>query len=94
MRIDRYIADSYGGSDAISVYKCKLCNLGIAKSMPKFVVSSRELRGSRLVQSERVLCSKCYEKIQIRTYNRNTLSNTGKRRAYNMRKTNILKVVG
>ena len=70
MGIDRYTMDRHGGSEAASGYFCKLCKTRLAGGVPKFVVSSRELSGSRLVQSERVLCPKCYDSMQMRITNR------------------------
>lgn len=94
MGIDRYIMDRNGSDGLTSEYVCKLCNMRLTRGTPKFVVASRELNGSRLIQSQRVLCPKCYNSMQVRVYNRGILSDNYKKRVGHARKANILKVVG
>lgn len=94
MGIDKYTMDRYGSSEAASGYHCKLCNLRLAAKTPKFVVSSKELSGSRLVQTERILCPTCYDSMQMRVYNKTISSNPNRKRSISTRKANILKLVG
>ncbi|MCL5423614.1 MAG: hypothetical protein M1385_00845 [Candidatus Marsarchaeota archaeon] len=94
MGIDKYTMDRNGSGEAVSSYFCKLCKVQLFSGAPKFVVSSKELNGSRLVQSERVLCPKCYDNMQVRVYNRSILSNNYKKKIGHVRKANLLKVVG
>lgn len=58
------------GYEVAQNYYCKLCNVPISKTQPKFVVSSRELMGSSIKMQERVLCVKCYQGLSQTNINK------------------------